>query len=126
MKIRHIYLQGRELKINNDHLVSFWLDSLMDGIPLCQIYPILFELATYKKCSVCEVKDNDWVIQFKIGLQGKVRAQWYELADSLNTISLNIESDVTIWKWTDSKKFTVKSIYEHLIKEDSGPGYKRV
>jgi hypothetical protein len=39
-----------------------------------------------------------------------IRAQWYELVDRLNNISLN---DVTIWKWTGRKKFTVKSVYEH-------------
>jgi hypothetical protein len=110
LKIRHIYLQGRELKINKGPWVSFWLDFWMDGTPLCQAYLVLFELATDKKCSVCEVKDNGWVINVKIRLQGMIRAQWYELVDRLNNISLN---DVTIWKWTGSKKFTVKSVYEH-------------
>jgi hypothetical protein len=35
LKIRRTYLQGRELKINNGHLVRFWLDYWMDGTPLC-------------------------------------------------------------------------------------------
>jgi hypothetical protein len=30
------------------------------------------------------------------------------------------------WKWTPSKKFTVKSMYEHLTKDDCGPKFKRV
>jgi hypothetical protein len=55
-----------------------------------------------------------------------IRDKWYELTDRLNNISLNDENDVTIWKWTSSKKFIVKSVYEHLTKEDYGSGYKRV
>jgi hypothetical protein len=39
-----------------------------------------------------------------------IRMQWYELARRLNYIALDEEEDTSIWKWTGSKKFTVKSI----------------
>jgi hypothetical protein len=45
MKIRHIYLRGREYKVNNGRKVSFWLDPWLEDIPLCQIYPLLYELS---------------------------------------------------------------------------------
>jgi hypothetical protein len=31
-----------------------------------------------------------------------------------------------IWKWNASKIFSVKSVYEHLMKDDHGNSYKRV
>jgi hypothetical protein len=52
LKISHIYLQGREFKLNNGKMVSFWLDSWMDNKPICIIYPVLYDLCTHKKCLV--------------------------------------------------------------------------
>jgi hypothetical protein len=52
MKIRHIYLKGREFDLGNGRMVSFWLDPWLDGIPICMEYPILCELALNQKCSV--------------------------------------------------------------------------
>jgi hypothetical protein len=34
LKIRHIYLMGREIKIGNGRMVSFWLDCWLDNTPL--------------------------------------------------------------------------------------------
>jgi hypothetical protein len=74
---------------------------------------------------VFEVKEKGWVIQFKIRLQGIIRAQWYELATKLNRVILGDEADVH-WKWNVSKIFSVKSVYEHLSKDDSGLNHKRI
>jgi hypothetical protein len=49
LKISHIYLQGREFKLNNGKMVSFWLDSWMDNKPICIIYPVVYDLCTDKK-----------------------------------------------------------------------------
>jgi hypothetical protein len=95
----------------------------LDDNPLCQAYPILFELATNQRSTAKEVKENGWVIQFKTRLQWMVRAQWYDLATKLNNVCLN---DSVFWKWTPSKTFTVKSVYEHLTKDDCGPKYQRI
>jgi hypothetical protein len=37
MKIRHIYLMGREYKANNGKNVSFWLDTWLGDKPLSKI-----------------------------------------------------------------------------------------
>jgi hypothetical protein len=66
------------------------------------------------------------VIQFKTRLQGLVREQWYGLASRLNKVNLNNESDKIYWKLSPSKMFTVKSVYDHLTKEEDGPKYQRV
>jgi hypothetical protein len=58
MKVRHLYLRGREIKINNGHHVSFWFDPWLVDIPLCQTYPMMFELVVNEKCSVNGVKTN--------------------------------------------------------------------
>jgi hypothetical protein len=74
---------------------------------------------------VREIKDNGWVIQFRTRLQGLVRDQWYNLACRLNNVCLN-NKDYIYWKWTPRKTFIVKSVYDHLTKDDDGPKYQRV
>jgi hypothetical protein len=35
MKVRHIYLRGREYRVGNGKNISFWLDAWLDDEPLC-------------------------------------------------------------------------------------------
>jgi hypothetical protein len=126
MKVRHIYPRGRGYEVNNGKSVRFWQDVWLEEKPLCIIYPVLFELCLKSNCSVADVAANEWVVEFKIILQRILRDQWYQLAAKLNLVSLNGEKDCAVWKWTASKKFTVKSVYEFLSREESGASYKRV
>jgi hypothetical protein len=126
LKVRQIYLQGRKYKINNEKSVSFWLDKWLDDKPLCVAYPILFDLCADKRISVHEMWSEGWVIHFQIIPQGLARSQWYELAERLNNVSLNDGKDIPLWRWTASKVFSVKSVYNHLTKHESGADYNRI
>jgi hypothetical protein len=50
------------------------------------------------------------VVQFKIRLPPLIREQWYELARKLNSIQLGEVKDVAIWKWTQNRVFTMRSV----------------
>jgi hypothetical protein len=126
MKIRHIHLKGSGIKINNGQHTSFWLDIWMGDTPLCLTYPILYEEAINNNCSVLDVKRQGWVVQFRTRLHGVIREQWYALTVAPNNFTLNESRYESYWKWTTSKMFTVKSVYEHLTIHDDGPEYKRV
>jgi hypothetical protein len=60
--------ERKGIKVNNGEAVSFWLDPCLDEILLCQKYSMLFELTMNQNCSVKEVEEKGWVIQFKIRL----------------------------------------------------------
>jgi hypothetical protein len=60
------------------------------------------------------------VIRFRIRLPPIIRHQWYELAAKLNNVILNENKDKVAWKWTASGSFSVKLVYEHLIKDENG------
>jgi hypothetical protein len=92
----------------------------MAGDPICTKYPILYELATHKELSVHDAAAAEWVIQFNIRLPPIIRDQWYSLATQLNGAYLNDNKDSVFWKWTSSRKFTVKSVYMHLTMGDNG------
>jgi hypothetical protein len=72
------------------------------------------------------VKENGWVIRFKNNLHGVLRAQWYGLAERLNNVILSKENNKVLWKWSPSKAFSVKSVYEHQTQNDNGHAFKRV
>jgi hypothetical protein len=96
LKVRHIYLKGRELVVKNGKLTSFWLDPWLEEKPLCMIYPILYDLCTNKKCSVFQVVQQEWVLEFSIRLPGVIRLQRYELGHKLNQVALEECNDLAI------------------------------
>jgi hypothetical protein len=55
-----------------------------------------------------------------------IRDQWYILAQKLNEFVLNEEQDKVIWKWSATRKFTIKSLYSHLTRNDNGPAYSNI
>jgi hypothetical protein len=126
LKIRHRYLKGREYKVNNGMSVSFWMDCWLEKKPLCAIYHIMFDLPSDKNISVHEVWSEGWVIHFEVIPQEIIRNQWYELAAKLNSISLNNNKDLPLWKWNVNKIFSVKSVYDYMTRNDAGVAYKRV
>jgi hypothetical protein len=95
-------------------------------MPLCRRYPVLYGLCTQQDCSVAEVLDRGWVVQFKIQLPHIIRDMWYELAAHLNSIRLGEGKDRLLWNWTTSKKFFVKSTYNHITRRDRGDAYKAI
>jgi hypothetical protein len=58
LNVRNIYLKRREIKIKNGEYVIFWLDHWLENTPLCQEYPILYDLSLNKNCSLSEIKEK--------------------------------------------------------------------
>jgi hypothetical protein len=50
----------------------------------------------------------------------------YDLAAQLNKVQRSDEKDVVIWKWASNKRFSVKSVYERLTRNDEGPAYQDI
>jgi hypothetical protein len=41
-------------------------------------------------------------------------------------VVLSEDPDEVIWKWSKNKVFSVKSVYEHLTKDDRGSSYRQI
>jgi hypothetical protein len=87
---------------------------------------MLHELCWNQQCSVLDVKNANWVVAFRERLQGVISGQWYELAMKLNNVRLSDERDIVVWKWTTSKKLSIRSVYEQLSRDETDPYYKRI
>jgi hypothetical protein len=52
LKVRHLYLRGRKVKINVWEWTLFWVDEWREGATLCTMYvmyPVLIELCLKKR-----------------------------------------------------------------------------
>jgi hypothetical protein len=117
LKIRPIYLRGREYRLNNVKVISFWRETWLEDNPICSDYPILFDLCNDQNVAVSDVAQAVWAIRFRIRLPPMIRDQWYNLAQKLNAVSLNRGGggqDKVLRKWSASRKFTIKSVYNQL------------
>jgi hypothetical protein len=56
-------------------------------------------------------------LNFRLRLRPILRDLWYELAAKLNTITLNDAKDEVRWKWSTTKRFTVKFVYQQLTSD---------
>jgi hypothetical protein len=61
---------------------------------VCTIYPILYDLCLNQNSSVWDVKNEEWVIHFKIILPPIGWDRWYKLAGKLNNGYLNENKDI--------------------------------
>jgi hypothetical protein len=115
-----------KFQTNNGRIVSFWHDIWFGDKPLCQEYPILYELCDERDSSVYQVQQKGWVVGFRSHLPNILRAQWYELADRLNHVVLSGGQGMAIWKWSPLNKFIVKLVYAQLTKNDASPTFKSI
>lgn len=61
-----------------------------------------------------------WVISFKVQLPRVITGSWHELARCLNAIVTSDEVDVIRWPWDSKGVYTVKFMYNNLIRNDVG------
>jgi hypothetical protein len=52
IKIRHIYMRGRLVKVKNGQSTLFWEEPWLKDKPLCSLFPVLYDLCADKFISV--------------------------------------------------------------------------
>lgn len=125
LKIKDIYLHGREVKVGRGNLTRFWNDPWLFQEPLCMITPLLFELAEDKKMTVAQFKGGVQVT-FRRWLPGELRSEWEVILNAANAFQLIDQLDSVTWSLGGKRHFTVKSIYEYLTNPRAGPSQKKI
>jgi hypothetical protein len=62
LKIKDVYLLGRDVCVKNGSLTRFWKDIWLYQQPLCLIAPVLFELCDCKEATVAKVRSGETLI----------------------------------------------------------------
>ena len=119
-------MQGRTVIIKNGENVRFWSDPWLYDKPLKDIAPILYKLSENKLVSVAKVKREEVVMQFSRWLHGDLAAMWDKIWNDTVEFALSSDQDIITWKFEKNGKFSVKSLYDELTKNDSGIYQKRI
>ena len=126
LKVKHVYLKGRAFSVKNGRNTSLWTDVWIRNKPLCYLYPILFYLCCEKNIFVYNFLSKQGQLQFCRWLTPLLFEQWMEVINIIYEHAFMNEEDTPIWKWNKSSRFSTKSVYEFLTKEDSGKHFKHI
>jgi hypothetical protein len=75
----------------------------------------LFEICIEQNKSVVEMASRGWRMNFRRWLHERAQNQLRHMRDILATCVVSNERDRAIWVWEKSRKFSVKSMYNHLF-----------
>lgn len=126
LKVKDIYLQGKSIKIEKGYKTRFWSDPWLYDKPLCIISPILFTSCHQKEVFVAEVMSGSVQITFRRWLTPELHSCWNVIQSDMHKFRLHDFDDVVLWKFEKSGKFSVKSLYNALTSDDSGPFHKNI
>jgi hypothetical protein len=94
----------------------FWEHTWLGEQPLARQYPSLNNIARRKNVLVADVlTGNPLNIEFRRVLSHNKCEAWLHLIRRLFFINLIEESDVLVWKLTNSRAFSVKSMYADMM-----------
>jgi hypothetical protein len=121
MKIRAFYLKGRQITTKCGDKSRFWLDSWVNERPLCTIDPELYEICDDKFILVKDARIKNWQLSFRRWLNNENEIRWISLCCDCENFEFQDSPDTVQWKWGGKKTFTVKSMYNSLSNNISGP-----
>lgn len=126
LKVRHVYLKGRKITTGNGCKTLLWKDTWLDDTPLCCNYSTLYELYKDKDITVQKFVEMNMQAGFRRRLPEILALQWADLKMDVFRHHRSDNPDKISWAWTRSGQFSVKSVYEHLTRDDSGNPYTRI
>ena len=114
---RRVFSRGF-FKVGTGICTSFWEDTWINGFPLAEQYPMLYNIAHRKQVLVASSFPNGILnITFRRTLIGNKWDKWLELVHRIRQVNITNEHDIFIWRLTVNGSFSVKSIYVDLLNE---------
>ena len=126
IKVKHIYLRGREIKVKNGKTCAFWLEKWLDKEALCVTFPVLFDLCKDKNITVHSVLEKGGQIDFNRWRPPLIFEQWLHVLNRVYAFPFENNKDTVVWRWNKSGRFSSKSAYEHLTSAENGQGHKHI
>jgi hypothetical protein len=125
LKVRDIYMQGRKFIIGNGKKILFWKDRWLFDQPLSVLLPDLFKMAKQHDITLAEVKGDPDNISFSRWLVRIWKEQWDSIISDMSKIHFNNCDDLVTWNFSPKGLFIVKSVYNALTSNESGPYHKK-
>jgi hypothetical protein len=99
LKVKHVYLAGRQVNVRNGKSVLFWRDIWLDDRPLCLVTPTLFDLCVDKDTTVFTFLVKGGQLEFTRWLPPFLFEQWVSIVNLAFQFNFQNANDVISWKW---------------------------
>jgi hypothetical protein len=126
LKIKHIYIKGRIMRLGNGLTIDFWHDIWCRAISLKDKFPNLFKICFDQNRLVSDMQKLNWKLKFRRWLDEDLQNQLRMMNDMLFRYKTNDSRDVPVWKWENSGKFSVRSLYKHFHRNSQGVFHEQV
>jgi len=93
LSVRHIYLKGRSLKVNNGKNTLFWEDSWLNNQPLCIRAPFLYDLCNEKFITVHQVLHKNGQLDFRRWLSPFLFDLWIQILNEVYSYNFDNRDD---------------------------------
>jgi hypothetical protein len=103
LKIRMVYLQGRQIHTKDGKKTLFWEDSWLIGGPLCIAHPVLYDLCKDKLITVHEMLVRNGHPNFYRWLHNPLFEEWLGIVEKTYSFNFSSQKDIVTWKWNSRK-----------------------
>jgi len=116
MKVKQDFLRFGAFLVKDGSQVRFWEDNWLDGTPLKDQYPSLYNIARPKFTTIAEILSaSPPSISWRRQLFGPNLNAWNDLLSRIEGLVLSQEHDAFYWNLTSNGQFSVKSHYCALM-----------
>jgi hypothetical protein len=120
MEVKNLVLERGRFQVQDGSQARFWEDLRLGGEPLNVKYPTLYSLVKRKNMSMAQVLSTTPLnVSFRRALIGVNWDNWLSLVGNVLEVNLNNIRD--FFRWTASKKFAVRDLYNDMILRSGTP-----
>jgi hypothetical protein len=120
MEVKNLVLERGRFQLQDGSQTRFWVDLWLGREPLNVKYPALYNLVKRKNMSVAQVLSTTPLnVSFRRTLIGVNWDNWLNLVGNVLEVNLNNIRDS--FRWTASKKFSVRDLYNDMILRSGMP-----
>ena len=112
--------------VRNGRKTSLWTDCWLNDKPLCAVAPTLFDLCCDKNISVYHFLTKQGQLNFKRWLTPILFYQWLGVVNEIYMHNFQNNEDIPLWRWNKNNRFSTKSVYDILTRENSRNRFKNV
>lgn len=111
---------------NNGQGTLFWQDTWLYDKCISLLFPDLFKMSQQKEISVHDMLTNPQRMSFSRHLVDRWRLDWGKITEDASNLTVKPGENMVCWKFGCNGRFTIKSVYNALTVNDSGPYHKKI
>jgi len=112
--------------VRNGKNTLSWKDVWLYEKPPCVLLPDLFKFCEQQNILVNQVRDDLQSISFTRWLMDALLTDWQTVLDDMRKLNFTSEEDLVSWKSGTLGRFSVKSVYNAMTANYSGPYHRKV